>query len=114
MEKFKLDYTQIEHDSNVVKNFIINKVKEFDNFEDFEKYVKGEKPYYCSEMKDMTSNILQLIKEQEGASYNARWTLDYVWHLLDCQEFVSIMNNGLNTRKRKYVDREKFFEKYSK
>ena len=42
MEKFKLDYTQIEHDSNVVKNFIINKVKEFDNFESFEKYVKGE------------------------------------------------------------------------
>ena len=40
MEKFKLDYTQIEHDSNVVKNFIINKVKEFDNFESFEKYVK--------------------------------------------------------------------------
>ena len=114
MEKFKLDYTQIEHDSNVVKNFIINKVKDFDNFESFEKYVKGENPYYCSESKDMTSNILQLIKEQEGASYDARWTLDYVWHLLDCQEFVSIMNNGLNTRKRKYVDREKFFKKYSR
>ena len=46
MEKFKLDYTQIEHDSNVVKNFIINKVKEFDNFESFENYVQAENPYY--------------------------------------------------------------------
>jgi hypothetical protein len=113
MDKFKLDYAQIEHDSNVIKNFIINKIKEFEDFESFEKYVKGEKPYYCSEMKDMTSNILQLIKDQEKENYNAHWTLEYIWHLLDCQEFVNVMNHGLNTRKRKYVDREKFFEKYS-
>ena len=54
MEKFKLDYTQIEHDSNVVKNFIINKVKEFDNFESFEKYVKNKRGIIMTHVGHLT------------------------------------------------------------
>jgi hypothetical protein len=107
---FELDYNKTEQDAATLKQYLISQIGRFKSADDLHNYVVGEPPYYVSECKDFWSNVLQLAKKQSNAE--GMDLINYFNFIAD-RDFTRVLNDGLKTRKRKTVDWEQFYKKYS-
>lgn len=116
LEYLFFDYLKTKQDAEILKRFLITQLHRFKNADEMTDYIKGEYPYYVSEGKDFCSEILHEIAKQNGKQYisqveNYSWIIEYINHILD-KDFSIICNQNLKTKKRKYMDREAFYNKY--
>jgi hypothetical protein len=116
MDKLFLDYTKTKQDAEILKQFLISQVHRFTDAKDMERYIIGECPYYVSEGKDFWSDVWKEIAKQNGKQYisqveNSQWIIEYLNYIAD-HDFSIVCNAGLNTRKRKVMDREAFYNYY--
>lgn len=115
--KIVVDYNNTESTAEALKSFLIKQLPRFKDHEDMHKYIKGEVPYYCSEGKDFWSEVYKEIALQNGVNYisqvqDFQSVISYIDFITD-RDFIKVCNKELSTRKKKFIDFELFYQKYS-